>query len=96
MEPQPYAAASAARVCGGFRLLQGMQDIDVQWQWSAKIVQALIAANVRVTLVKDSDSHLSRESDTLLLTHTLYGLDHDAPWTTGLVLLPSDSFSVTS
>jgi pimeloyl-ACP methyl ester carboxylesterase len=56
---------------GRVRLLQGMQDTDVPWQWSTKIAQALIAADVRVTLVKDGDHRLSRDSDILLLAQTL-------------------------
>jgi len=56
---------------GRVRLLHGMQDADVPWQWSAKIADALTAADVRVTLVKDGDHRLSRDADIALLVGTL-------------------------
>ena len=56
---------------GRVRLLQGMQDADVPWQWSTKIAEALTAADVRITLVKDGDHRLSRDADILLLLRTL-------------------------
>ena len=48
---------------GRVRLLQGMQDKDVPWQWSLKIAEALTTPDVRVSLVKDGDHRLSRPED---------------------------------
>ncbi len=56
---------------GKVRLLHGMQDKDVPWQWSPKIAGSLTGSDVRVTLVKDGDHRLSRDEDIALLTRTL-------------------------
>ncbi len=56
---------------GRVRLLHGMLDPDVPWQWSPKIAEKLTGADVRVTLVKDGDHRLSREQDLKLLTDAL-------------------------
>jgi alpha-beta hydrolase superfamily lysophospholipase len=53
------------------RLLHGMRDPDVPWQWSPKIAERLTSPDTRVTLVKDGDHRLSREQDLKLLTDTL-------------------------
>ncbi|WP_428027318.1 alpha/beta hydrolase [Altererythrobacter sp.] len=51
------------------RLLHGQQDADVPWETSLKLASALRSDAVQVTLVKDGDHRLSRESDiNLLLT----------------------------
>jgi len=59
---------------GPVRLLHGMKDPDVPWQWSPKIAERLAGNDVRVTLVADGDHRLSREQDLKLLTDTLDAL----------------------
>jgi pimeloyl-ACP methyl ester carboxylesterase len=56
---------------GRVRLLHGMKDPDVPWQWSPKIAERLVAADTRVVLVKDGDHRLSRPQDIALLEATL-------------------------
>jgi pimeloyl-ACP methyl ester carboxylesterase len=56
---------------GKVRLLHGMLDPDVPWQWSPKIAEKLAGADTRVTLIKDGDHRLSREQDLKLLTDAL-------------------------
>lgn len=64
---------------GPVRLLHGMNDPDVPWQWSPKIAARVASADVRVTLVKDGDHRLSREQDLKLLADTLDELAGDEP-----------------
>ncbi|MEO1221413.1 MAG: alpha/beta hydrolase [Pseudomonadota bacterium] len=45
------------------RLLHGQQDADVPWEISLKLSAALRSDDVQVTLIKDGDHRLSRESD---------------------------------
>ncbi|MBI1245650.1 MAG: alpha/beta fold hydrolase [Alphaproteobacteria bacterium] len=56
---------------GPVRLLHGMRDPDVPWQWSPKIAERVTSADVKVTLVKDGDHRLSRDQDLALLAATL-------------------------
>lgn len=53
------------------RLLHGQQDQDVPWTWSPEIARLARSADVQVTLVKDGDHRLSRESDIALLIATV-------------------------
>lgn len=53
------------------RLLHGMQDPDVPWQWSLRLAEQLDSADVQITLVKDGDHRLSRDSDLALLTRAI-------------------------
>lgn len=53
------------------RLLHGRADADVPWEWSLEILQRLRSADVQLSLVKDGDHRLSRESDLALLTGTV-------------------------
>jgi pimeloyl-ACP methyl ester carboxylesterase len=48
-------------------ILQGMQDPDVPWQHALTLVEHLPTEDVTLTLVKDGDHRLSRESDIALL-----------------------------
>jgi pimeloyl-ACP methyl ester carboxylesterase len=48
-------------------ILQGMQDPDVPWQHAMTLIEHLPADDVTLTLVKDGDHRLSRESDIALL-----------------------------
>ena len=57
------------------RLLHGQQDPDVPWEVALRLAKALRSADVQVTLVKDGDHRLSRESDIALLLRTLAALD---------------------
>jgi len=45
------------------RLLHGMRDTDVPWMTSARLAERLLASEVKVSLIKDGDHRLSRESD---------------------------------
>lgn len=56
------------------RLLHGQQDPDVPWELSLELAAALRSADVQVTLIKDGDHRLSRESDVALLLRTLAAL----------------------
>lgn len=49
------------------RLLQGMQDQDVPWDYAPRIAAAVTNPDVRITLIKDGDHRLSREQDLVLL-----------------------------
>ena len=48
---------------GPVRLLQGQRDSDVPWETSLQLGEALRSAQVQVTLIKDGDHRLSRETD---------------------------------
>lgn len=56
------------------RLLHGMKDPDVPWQWSLTLAERLESRDVQVTLVKEGDHRLSTESDLALLTRTIEAL----------------------
>lgn len=74
-EPTPMHAAfwadgQANLLLGGnipitcpVRLLHGQNDADVPWDISMRLADALQSQDVVVTLVKDGDHRLSRESD---------------------------------
>ncbi len=49
------------------RLLHSQSDNDVPWEISLKLSAALRSDNIQVTLVKDGDHRLSRDSDIALL-----------------------------
>ncbi|HCF25082.1 MULTISPECIES: alpha/beta hydrolase [unclassified Novosphingobium] len=56
------------------RLLHGQQDPDVPWELALRLSAALRSADVQVTLVKDGDHRLSRDSDLALLLQVLAAL----------------------
>jgi pimeloyl-ACP methyl ester carboxylesterase len=56
------------------RLLHGMRDPDVPWQWGLKLAEQLESRDVQVNLVKEGDHRLSTESDLALLTRTIEAL----------------------
>jgi pimeloyl-ACP methyl ester carboxylesterase len=56
------------------RLLHGQRDGEVPWQTSLRLAERLAGDDVQVTLVKDGDHRLSRESDLALLAATLSAL----------------------
>jgi pimeloyl-ACP methyl ester carboxylesterase len=53
------------------RLLHGMADTSVPWQTSLTLAERLTSSDVVVTLMKDGDHRLSRESDLARLGRTL-------------------------
>lgn len=60
------------------RLIHGQADADVPWEVSLKLAAALHSADVQVTLIKDGDHRLSRESDITLLLRTVAALADEA------------------
>lgn len=53
------------------RILHGQRDADVPWGLSIALAERLRSEQVQLTLVKDGDHRLSRDSDLALLTATL-------------------------
>jgi pimeloyl-ACP methyl ester carboxylesterase len=53
------------------RLLHGMADASVPWQQSVRLAERLTSADVAVTLVKDGDHRLSRDSDRARLARAI-------------------------
>ena len=53
------------------RLLHGQADADVPWTWSLEILDRVRSADVQMSLVKDGDHRLSRDSDLALLIATV-------------------------
>jgi pimeloyl-ACP methyl ester carboxylesterase len=53
------------------RLIHGQRDSDVPFETSLKLAEALRSPDVQVTLVKDGNHRLSRESDVALLLRTV-------------------------
>jgi pimeloyl-ACP methyl ester carboxylesterase len=56
------------------RLIHGMDDTDVPFEVSQRLVAALHSRDVHLTLVKDGDHRLSREQDIALLLRTVEAL----------------------
>lgn len=56
------------------RLLHGQEDPDVPWDLSMRLAARLRSSDVQVTLVKDGDHRLSRESDIALIVRTVLTL----------------------
>lgn len=81
MHPGFYADGQAHLLLGQaigieapVRLIHGQCDPDVPWQISMTLAERLRSADVQVTLVKDGDHRLSRDSDIALLHRTVWGL----------------------
>ena len=53
------------------RLLHGLEDSDVPWQVSLRVLERLESADARATLVKGGDHRLSRPADIALLIETV-------------------------
>lgn len=53
------------------RLLHGQQDTDVPWAISLALAESLRSDHVQVTLVKDGDHRLSRDTDIALLLRSI-------------------------
>jgi len=56
------------------RLLHGLEDEDVPWRISRRLLERLRSADVRMTLVKGGDHRLSRPADIALLIATVADL----------------------
>ncbi len=56
------------------RLLQGQRDDDVPWETALAIARLVASEDVEVTLIKDGDHRLSRDSDIALLRRTVAAL----------------------
>jgi pimeloyl-ACP methyl ester carboxylesterase len=56
------------------RLLHGQRDADVPWEISPRLAAALRSDDVQVTLIKDGDHRLSRDSDIDLLLRIVAAL----------------------
>jgi pimeloyl-ACP methyl ester carboxylesterase len=61
------------------RLVHGQADPDVPWELSLRTAKALRSADVQVTLIKDGDHRLSRDTDIALLLRTIAALPEDRP-----------------
>ena len=59
------------------RLLHGLDDADVPWRISLRLMERLASADVRAILVKEGDHRLSRPGDIALLIDTVEGLKLD-------------------
>ncbi len=53
------------------RLIHGMKDLDVPWNFSEKLLNSFLGENVNLTLVKEGDHRLSRPQDIKLLIDTV-------------------------
>ena len=60
------------------RLLHGQCDPDVPWEISLRLAAALHSQDVQVTVIKDGDHRLSRDSDIALLVRTVAALVQEA------------------
>jgi pimeloyl-ACP methyl ester carboxylesterase len=76
-----WESGQAHRLLGGsialscpVHLLHGQRDADVPWEISMKLAAALSSNDVHVTLIKDGDHRLSRDSDIALLLQTVAGM----------------------
>jgi pimeloyl-ACP methyl ester carboxylesterase len=56
------------------RLLHGQRDDDVPWEQALTLARQLRSDDVQVTLIKDGDHRLSRDSDLALLRRTVAAL----------------------
>ena len=56
------------------RLLHGVEDSSVPWETAIKIQNQVVSKDVQVTLIKDGEHRLSRESDIELLKHTILSI----------------------
>jgi pimeloyl-ACP methyl ester carboxylesterase len=82
-----WESGESLRLLGGeigigcpVRLLHGLDDADVPWRISLRLMERLRTADARATLIKDGDHRLSRPGDIAHLIATVAGLmpDKDA------------------
>jgi alpha-beta hydrolase superfamily lysophospholipase len=62
------------RVGAPVHILQGMDDVDVPWAHTIRVVERLAEDDVVVTLVKGGDHRLSREEDIARLIEAVDGI----------------------
>ncbi len=86
MHPKFWADGQANRLLDSeiaidcpVRLIHGMQDTDVPWDISQRLLAALRSRDVHLTLVKDGDHRLSRAQDIALLLRTAQSLSSGEP-----------------
>ncbi len=79
-----WESGEALKLLGGeiaidcpVRLLHGLEDADVPWRISLRLMERLRSAAVRTVLVKGGDHRLSRAADIALLIETVKGLKAD-------------------
>ena len=84
--PGLWADGQANRLLGAeialpcpVRLLHGLNDADVPWEISLKLVHQLGSADVQLSLIKDGDHRLSRPGDIALLLRVIATLDQPPP-----------------
>ncbi len=56
------------------RIIQGVLDDAVPWEYAQKLVQIITSEDIRFDLVKDGDHRMSRPQDIALLKHTVLEL----------------------
>ena len=56
------------------RLIQGMKDVDVPWEMTAKIQKTYKGAPVDVVLIEDGDHRLSRPEDLEIINREVLAL----------------------
>ena len=61
------------------RLLHGLDDRDVPWEMSCRLLQALTSSDVTLELVKGGEHRLSKPADLARLSRTLGGLLDASP-----------------
>ena len=62
---------------GPVRILQGMQDDVVPWEYASRLLDVMTSQDVTMTLVKSGDHSLSRPEDLSRLEQTVDGLCRD-------------------
>lgn len=62
---------------GPVRVLQGMRDPDIPWEFALKLADRIESPDLAFTLVKDGDHRLSRPQDISRLLRTCAGLSAD-------------------
>ena len=61
------------------RVLHGMQDGDIPWRQSLRLMERLTDADARLTLIKDAEHRLQRPQDLAMLAEAVLVLAEDAP-----------------
>ncbi len=86
MHPEFWADGQANRLLDSdiaidcpVRLIHGMEDTDVPWEISQRLLAALRSRDVHLALVKDGDHRLSRAQDIALLLRTAESLSSGEP-----------------
>jgi pimeloyl-ACP methyl ester carboxylesterase len=79
-----WESGQSLRLLGGeiaidrpVHLLHGLEDADVPWRISLRLMESLRSADARATLIKDGDHRLSRPGDIAHLLAAVAGLMPD-------------------